>query len=92
MIDSYFDRADAATGYRPAPPVAPNYDSLHYWQGNWYVSVIDRMVAEAKDKVRISIGANILNHRREIRHGVPLGSGCSIFDSAGRLRKIWSQP
>jgi hypothetical protein len=63
MIGSYMDRADAATGYRPSPRAVPDYESLLYYRGNWYVSVIDRMVAEAKDNLALHISLSCLKHK-----------------------------
>jgi hypothetical protein len=63
MIDSYMDRADAATGYQPTRQAVPDYGSLLYYRGNWYVSVIDRMVAEAKDNLALHISLSYLKHR-----------------------------
>jgi hypothetical protein len=63
MIDTYMDRADAATGYQPTPRAVPDYGSLLYYRGNWYVSMIDRMVAEAKDNLALHISLSHLRHR-----------------------------
>lgn len=63
MMDTYMDRADAATGYRPSQQAVPDYESLLYFRGNWYVSVIDRMVAEAKDNLALHISLSCLKHK-----------------------------
>lgn len=63
MMDTYMDRADAATGYRPSPRAVPDYESPLYYRGNWYVSVIDRMVAEAKDNLALHISLSCLQHK-----------------------------
>lgn len=63
MIDTYMDRADSATGYQPTRQAAPDYGSLLYYRGNWYVSAIDRMVAEAKDNLALHISLSHLKHK-----------------------------
>jgi hypothetical protein len=63
MIDTYMDRADAATGYQPTKQAVPDYGSLLYYRGNWYVSMIDRMVAEAQDNLALHISLSHLKHR-----------------------------
>jgi hypothetical protein len=63
MIDTYMDRADAATGYKPTSRVLPDYESPLYFRGNWYASVIDRMVAEAKYNLAIHISLSCIKHK-----------------------------
>jgi hypothetical protein len=63
MIDTYMDRADAATGYKPTKQATPNYESLLYFRGHWYASVIDRMVAEAKYNLVVHISLSCLKHK-----------------------------
>jgi hypothetical protein len=63
MIDTYMDRADAAAGYKPTSRVLPDYESPLYFRGNWYASVIDRMVAEAKYNLAIHISLSCIKHK-----------------------------
>jgi hypothetical protein len=50
MIDTYFDRADAATNWKRTRDhkLQEIYDDRRYFQGNLYSTMIDRNVAEAK--------------------------------------------
>jgi hypothetical protein len=63
MIDTYMDRADAATGYKPTSRATPDYESLLYFRGHWYATIIDRMVAEAKYNVAMHISLSCLKHK-----------------------------
>lgn len=55
MIDTYMDRADAATGYTPPAAKPVDRDDPRYWNGALYATVIDRMVAEARQTLRTEI-------------------------------------
>jgi hypothetical protein len=85
MIDTYFDRADAAAGitptYRPAA-----LDDPRIYAGQLYASVLDRMVAEAKAKVLYAVAWVVWEHKTEMHCGIPVGSKHSLFTSRG-LRK-----
>ena len=69
MIDTYMDRADAAAGYRPTPPKPVDRDDPCYWNGALYDSVINRMVAEAKQTLRADLETECIIHRAMIRFG-----------------------
>jgi hypothetical protein len=51
MIDTYMDKASWPTWMSPSPAV--DRDDPRYWNGALYNTVIDRMVAEAKQTLRI---------------------------------------
>ncbi len=53
MIDTYMDRASWPTWMNTTPTV--DIDDRRYWNGALYNTVIDRMVAEAKQTLRIEI-------------------------------------
>jgi len=84
-MDTYFDRADAATGYR-AQHTQPIHEDPRYWGGQLYATVADRAVAKARAMVRFTIAAAIRDHQREMYCGIPVGSELSAFDSAGRRK------
>lgn len=69
MIDTYMNRADAATGYRPTPTKPVDRDDPCYWNGALYDSVINRMVAEAKYNLRVDIARIHHHHAREVWRG-----------------------
>jgi hypothetical protein len=69
MINTYMDRVDAATGHQPPKQATPDYGSLLYYRGNWYVSVIDRMVAEAKDNLALHISLSCIKHKAAMARG-----------------------
>lgn len=69
MIDSYMNRADAATGYRPTPTKPVDRDDPCYWNGALYDSVINRMVAEARHVLRTEIELEHHIQRNMIRIG-----------------------
>lgn len=69
MIDTYADRADAATGYRPTPTKPVDRDDPCYWNGALYDSVINRMVAEARYNLRVDIALSHSYHCNMIRAG-----------------------
>jgi hypothetical protein len=69
MIDTYMDRADAATGYKPTKQAAPDYDDPRYFRGSLYATVIDRMVAEAKYNLAVHISLSCLKHKAAMARG-----------------------
>ena len=65
MIDTYFDRADAATGYRPTPVVYPDMsDDPRYFNYQLYNTMIARNVAEAKYNLQMVIGYLVVQEKR----------------------------
>jgi hypothetical protein len=90
MIDTYFDRVDAAQGRKPTPS-RPISEDPRYWGGQLYATVIDRHVAEAKAVMRWTIGTTANNHKHEIHHGIHVGSHGSLFEHTGRMKTIWSR-
>ena len=68
MIDTYMDRCDAASGYKPQQ-AAPITEDPRYWNGALYHSVISRMAAEARYNVRIGIALNHRYHANMVRVG-----------------------
>lgn len=93
MIDSYFDRADAATGYRPTPSIFPPIsEDPRYFNYALYSTMIERNVAEAKWRLNFHISLIISAHKLEIRNGVPMGSECSRFQYDGKLKPQFRSP
>jgi len=68
MIDTYFDRADAAAGYRPTASRFACEDDRKF-NGNLYATVIDRMVAEAKFELQGQLAFSVAHHKRQIMNG-----------------------
>lgn len=85
MLDTYFDRADAAQRYRTNPP-QPVHEDPRYWGGQLYATVTARMVAEARAMVRFTVAAAARDHQREMYCGIPVGTKHSVFDGAGRRK------
>lgn len=88
MIDTYFDRADRATGYHlltrtPLPDIT---DDPRYWGGQLYATVADRTVAKARAMVRFTVAAAARDHLAEMSCGILLGTQHSAFDGAGRRK------
>ena len=88
MIDTYFDRADRATGYHlltrtPLPDIT---EDPRYWGGQLYATVIARKVAEARAMVRWTVASAARDHQREMYCGIPVGSTLSEFDDSGRRK------
>jgi len=67
MIDTYMDKASWPTWMTPSPAV--DRDDPRYWNGALYNTVIDRMVAEAKQTLLTEIALNHCYHAREVWHG-----------------------
>lgn len=78
MIDTYFDRVDAATGYR-AKKSAPVWDHPYYFRGIIYDSSIARDAAEATYNVDYAIHLSARAHMYEIKKGIAINSPKSIF-------------
>lgn len=78
MIDTYFDRVDAAQGYRPAP-CRPASEDPRYWNGQLYATMIDRNAAVARERLAGYLNYAARHHLWEIRLGIRLGSDLSIF-------------
>ena len=68
MLDTYFDRCDAASGYRYTT-VQPDHENPRYFRGSWYATTIDCNVAKAKHVLRTEIELNHCYHAREVWHG-----------------------
>lgn len=79
MIDTYFDRADAALGYPRRHQSKPVWEDPRYYNGQLYATMIDRNVAEARDRLAGALDRAVRHHLWEIRLGVRLGSDKSIF-------------
>jgi len=63
MIDTYFDRADAATGYEPTAGVQPMHEDPRWYAGQLYSTMIDRDVAIAKNRLTWFIEARVIHHK-----------------------------
>jgi len=85
MIDTYFDRADAAAGFMSTyQPIGR--DDPRLYAGQLYATVLARMVAEARDNVLYTAAWSALEHKQEMRFGIPVGSKHSIFNEQGRRK------
>ncbi len=89
MIDTYFDRVDAAFGYKPTRSRPISEDRRHF-RGALYETYIDRLVAEARYNLDIAVARAANNHRHEIHHEIALGSTGSCYKSNGRMRQMWN--
>lgn len=85
MIDTYFDRADAAMRYHPAPVQADQEDP-RYWRGQIYSTIIDKMTAEARSNLADWISMQCSFHRHEIRYRIKLGDSRSWWTSTMQLK------
>ena len=85
MIDTYMDRCDAATGYKPKR-CAPIWDEPLYWNGQIYCTVIDKLTAQAMARVRMATHFAAVWHHDEIAHGISMGSPLSSFAANGRRK------
>jgi hypothetical protein len=54
MIDTYMDRCDAASGFKPATST-PIWHDERYFNGQLYATMIDRNVAEARSNLEFVI-------------------------------------
>lgn len=85
MIDTYFDRADAAAGFMSTyHPIGRDNPCLY--AGQLYATVLARMVAEARDTVLFTAAWSALEHKSEMHCGIPMGSKHSIFTEQGRRK------
>lgn len=71
MIDTYADRADAATGYEPTPRQAADRDDPRYWNGGLYDTVISRMAAEARYELARFIATRCMQEKKAMANLVP---------------------
>lgn len=85
MIDTYFDRADAAMRYHVAPARTDQEDP-RYWRGRLYATIIDRMAAEARSNLADFISIQHSYHRFEIRHRIRLGDPRSWWTTTMQLK------
>lgn len=86
MIDTYFDRADAAARFMATyQPI--DRDDPRLYAGQLYASVLSRMVAEARDNVFYAVAMATLEHKEEMRHGIPVGTKHSMFTVQGRRKQ-----
>lgn len=60
MINTYFDRVDAASGYKPTRS-SPIEDDPRYYGGSLYATMLDRNVAQAKNYL-----ANFIDYQARI--------------------------
>jgi len=67
MIDTYFDRADAATRYQPSARFVCEDDRK--FNGTLYATVIGKMVAEAKFELQGRLAFSVAHHKRQIMSG-----------------------
>ena len=91
MLDTYMDRADAATGYmlrQQRETERRLQDDPRYWAGQLYESAIAAAVARAKAALRWELTLDVNDHQIEMRHGIRLGDVRSVFLEDGR-RKIY---
>lgn len=65
MIDTYMDRCDAASGFKPAAS-APAWHDERYFNGRLYATMIDRNVAEARANLEFVIDMLYEHHSFEI--------------------------
>lgn len=85
MIDTYFDRCDAASGFRSTARFIDSNDP-RYFAGQLYATVIDRNVAEARLRIADQVEVHHWLHSHELRQGIRMGGLRSNFDSNGRRR------
>jgi hypothetical protein len=85
MIDTYFDRCDAASGYKPTRS-APHQEDPRYYAFNLYNTMIDRNVAEAKFKLRYVIENMAHFHKQEMARGIKVGARDSWYRADGRSK------
>ncbi len=62
MIDTYFDRVDAAQVFTPTRS-APVQDDPRYYGGQLYASTIARNAAEARDNLAAFVNFLVLRHK-----------------------------
>jgi hypothetical protein len=92
-IDTYADRADAATGYRPTPSTFPDIsEDPRYFNYQLYSTMIARNVAEAKWRLNFHMTPIVNAHKLEMRNGIPMGCECSRFQDDGKLKPQFRSP
>lgn len=85
MIDTYMDRVDQLTGFRRTPS-HPVYEDPRYFKGSLYETVLDRLVAEAKEHLSTELERDLMHHRWEMCYRIPVGMGRSFFTKEGRRK------
>lgn len=93
MIDTYFDRADAATGYRPKT-CAPSYEDPRNFGGQIYNTMIDRNVAEARYELARFIAKRCIEEKQAMARRVKpftLDFGRQLPSFNLRIRKAYSK-
>jgi hypothetical protein len=85
MIETYFDRADAAAGITPTYRFIDLDDPLRY-RGLHFASVLDRNIFAAKDRMEQALNAEHAQHIAEMHYGIPAGTKHSIFNEQGRRK------
>lgn len=89
MIDTYMDRADAATGYmlrQQREDQQRLQDDPRYWAGQLYESAISASVARAKAILKWELATDVNDHKIELRHKIRLGSVRSVFTADGKRK------
>lgn len=85
MIDTYFDRADAATGFKTATSHIA-LDDQRLYHGLYFATVIDRNVFAARDQLAQAVDADYVEHRLEMHYGIQAGTRRSAFSANGRRK------
>lgn len=85
MIATYFDRCDAASGFRSTARFIDQNDP-RYFNHQLYATMLDRNVAEARFNLAHVIARSHTYHLFELRVGTRMGVFGSNFDSNGRFR------
>jgi hypothetical protein len=62
------------------------YEDPRYWCGQLYTTVVDRMVAEAKHRLRVNLDCDWATHRLEMQANIKLGDSRSIFWPTGHRK------
>ena len=88
MIDTYRTAEDLANWRNSQREAARRRIAAdpRFYDGQLYATMIDRNVAEARDRLRGAIDYVERHHRWEIRLGVRLGSNRSVFGADGRRK------
>lgn len=87
MIDTYFDRCDAAQGYRPkAKPIS--LDDPRQYRGLYFDTTISRNTYAALDCLQQQLDRDVARHKLELSNwDMQTGSFWSAFDSKGWRKK-----
>ena len=86
MIDTYFDRCDAASGYRPTPSKPMDRDDPRYYAGALYVTPSAARAAEARAELRYVIENMARFHKQEMARGIKVGARDSWYRADGRSK------